>query len=671
MIFIPGWIVKIDKDQLTTFKIHLRFDQTVESLKYFISKGEHNSSIPFGIYKDRDEEYRIILRKDETQRPECILIGSNIIEIKSEYEDSGNFSNFDLMNFLKLYVEFQITSNNPEYIPSNLVKTYLGQYSKGRLSKRKDPLETKSFAFPYRVNFNLCEAEEFGILPNSNNNCIVTYTPHFEIFDDIFHLPQSKFIHNRLFDEWKSKMQLNIEMIVKRFLRMSDLFLSSLENQDILKFVDYAFLQEETCPYPIFKTSLNNLETNGMRPFSDIYFNHIYDKINSEEHRKITILFDLTSPINVKQKFLDFLLKLESFFDILKLFILIPDNVNSEKVNDFAKQLSLSNFNSLLYSELGELNKYENILFIINDKMFGSDYLYDRFKETIKKSNKVLKYSTIEEEPDETILCALLYLSLLFRDTHKLILEPDLNDEALPTISFMIEKNIELEFTNLESIYIDSGNKFIINRELLPLIERAKQNPGLNKTIIEFIKIELQKIISSFPNKKIIIYFKDSWDLRRYIHEAIDDLKADGIFYLVLFQDIPLKLFSFIDDQDGVIEMIAKRIEIPYNGTFFEIKFDTSSYIVLVTNGQKDNPNPKIGTPNPVVFEILGDHKAKEISNIVCSIYLHSFLHPTSFSKSVLPIEMYMLNKMKYLPLWTKIQKDNIDFEEVNGENNE
>ncbi len=646
MVFVPGWIVSIKKSELIKYFIRLKYEQSIDSLSYYILKGEHNLNIPFGLYKKDNNTYGIILKKDEILNKKCFLIGSNVISIleidNSDWETSEDIG---IRIFLKNYIEYLITSNNADYTPSNLVKTYLGQYSKGRISKREKPIEVMESEFPYKVKFKLCEAEEFGVTKIAKDRYLISYVPRFEIFDDILQLPQNEYTH--VFEEWQEKMARKVKNVYDRFNPINEIIKKAIRDQEII-IIDNENtpqFEDNKCSYPKFNLKAENIERLGLIRFSEIYFNEIMYRKTKNEKLRLIIILDLMSSQELDDKIHLFLLNIQRFFELEKFFIIVKSKKNSADISKSIQKLKNSlncQIISISYTELNILNSYSRILFIINNNVPGFEFLYSEFKKIVKPTNKVLHIKTILEEDKEDLLFGLLYLSFLFR-------EEKLNDliiqnEIKPLISFYFQKDFEYQYTFLASSFIQLNGKFIVKKKLIPSIDYYEDNQDINNEIVAFLTENFQDIYNQFPDKNIVIFFKNSWDLKKYIDQSLDQIENKQNFSQAILQNIPIKLFNSDTSSD-----------IPKNGTFVTFGLDCNKTIVLLTNGGVDKPMR--GTPNPIVFNLLEDSQEKELE-IITTIYFHSFYHPTSFSKPNLPIEYHLFNDLLYLPIQIKIQED-------------
>ncbi|KKN05853.1 hypothetical protein LCGC14_1083140 [marine sediment metagenome] len=319
MVFVPGWIVSIKKSELIKYFIRLKYEQSIDSLSYYILKGEHNLNIPFGLYKKDNNTYGIILRKDEILNKKCFLIGSNVISIlEIDNSDWKTSEDIGIRIFLKNYIEYLITSNNADYTPSNLVKTYLGQYSKGRISKREKPIEVMESEFPYKVKFKLCEAEEFGVTKIAKDRYLISYVPRFEIFDDILQLPQNEYTH--VFEEWQEKMARKVKNVYDRFNPINEIIKKAIRDQEII-IIDNENtpqFEDNKCSYPKFNLKAENIERLGLIRFSEIYFNEIMYRKTKNEKLRLIIILDLMSSQELDDKIHLFLLNIQRFFELDK-----------------------------------------------------------------------------------------------------------------------------------------------------------------------------------------------------------------------------------------------------------------------------------------------------------------------------------------------------------------
>lgn len=652
MISIPGWIVSVDTRKLILYKIKLKYPQTIGSLSYYIEKGENNATFPFGIHKDDENILYIILRKEEQiSYDSCILVGSNVISIlKEDKKDFDDYTEIDLTIFLKCYIEFLITTNLIEYTPANLVKTYLGQYSKGRISNRLKPIDNFEFDFPYNVNFKLCEAEEFGIVQIDKNRFLITYVPRFEIYDDLLNLPQNEYTREVLFDKWKQKMILSSKDIIKRFNSLNFKLLDIFNYQNILNIENKKtpVFNERYFSYPNFELKYENPDVLGKKSFSEIYFNEILNYMLKERNSKLTIVFDLTTTFEYIKEIEEFFISIMKFFTIDKIVFLIPTKQNEPdniKIFDnFIKKYEFK-FTSLLYSEIEKIESDYPVIFIINNLVSGYQYLYSEFKKNFNSINKVIHLKTIIKEGNKDLLIGLLFLSLNFRKYRNFLLID--SSDIKPLISFLIQKDFENKFTYIVCSYINSIGKFIFKTKLIPLISYNQDDENLSKEMLQFVHECLEDIRSEFKNQSLIIFFKNSWDILNIIDEGIKITKDFDDYSLVILQNIPLKIFT------------SNENLIPENGAYLSFCNTKNKLYILLSNGGVDKP--EMGTPNPLIFKIINNSKMSE-NEIINIIYSHSFYHPYSFSKPNLPIEYYLLYNFLKLPLHKKIQEDYGEF---------
>lgn len=645
MVFVPGWIVSVKKTELIKYFIKLKYEQSIDSLSYYILRGEHNLEIPFGLYKNDNNTCGIILRKNEILNKKCFLIGSNVISIlEIDNSDWKTSEDIGIRIFLKNYVEYLITLNNADYTPSNLVKTYLGQYSKGRISKREKPIDVIEFEFPYKVKFKLCEAEEFGVIKIAKDRYLISYVPRFEIFDDILQLPQNEYTH--VFEEWQEKMARKAKNVYDRINPINEIIKKAIRDQEIIVIdnENTPQFEDNTCFYPKFNLKAKNMESPGLIRFSELYFNEIMYRMTKNEKLKLTIILDLMSSQELDDKIHLFFRNIQKFFEIENFFIIVKSKKNTADINKDIQKLKNSlncQIISISYTELDTLNSYSRILFIIDNNVPGFEFLYSEFKKIIKPTNKVLQTKTILEEDKEDLLFGLFYLSFLFREekVNDLIIQ----NEFKPLISFYFQKDFEYQYTFLVSSFIQPNRKYIVKKKLIPSIDYYEDNQDLDDEIVAFFTENLQDIYNQFPDKNIVIFFKNSWNLKKYIDQSLDQIENKLNFSPVILQNIPIKLFNSDTLSD-----------IPKNGTFATFGSDCNKTIVLLTNGGVDRP--KRGTPNPIVFNLSEESQEKELE-IITTIFIHSFYHPTSFSKPNLPIEYHLFKDLLYLPIQIKIHE--------------
>ncbi len=616
LIWIPGWKLKIKKENIRRYKISLDYPMSIDSLRYYITSGEYTINIPFSIFQDENEDFGIIFRDIDDVNEFSFLISSNLIIIKDEISEPWSIHQLRSIDlFLKLYIEFLIVKNsNGIYLPAKEVRSCLKKYSKGRISKRGEPIDSIDSDFPYRTRYELCEAEEFGVIDYENEEFILTYIPRYEIHDSILNFPQNEYIMEKINKKWEDVYCYTIEKFQDRLNKISILIESLLVNDNYVNIIkSKIIIQEKKLSYP----NLQSIILNGEKSFSDLLKEEILTQM--KEKLSIRIIIDKTIELKNKDKKIlnNFLDHIKQYFNVISIEDLKLNFNIGKKFDD----------NNLEFDTNSDINS----LFILNNLEMGSQSIYDEIKQRFSLPHKVLTLKTISESEEYEIQFILIYLSLKFRISYRNYLKIQNDNNIL--ISFNISKHFDLGYCCIfSSVLIDQ--KHIVNNSLLPLT--YNNNTFIKEKVSEFIFNEITKIKKQVQNKNLIIVYKNNLDLKTYINNAIEKIQD---IYVTEVLDIPFKIFKVSDD----------NIQIPKNGSYFIISKDNEyTNICLISNGYPDNP--KKGIPNPILIKINSKDDST-IYNILNSFFSHSFLHPTSLIKPNLPIELYQILNIFNIPI--------------------
>ncbi len=624
MIWIPGWIFKIHEKRFKRYRISLDYPMSIDSLRYYIKKGEYSIDIPFSIFLDENKELGIILRDIDIRKDFSFLISSNLIRIHDEItEEWSDYQSKSFGLFIKLYIEYLIvTRSHGAYTPANEVRSCLRKYSKGRISKRAEPIDSIEADYPYKTIYELCEAEEFGIINNGNEEFLLTYVPRYEICDSILNFPQNEFILERINEKWEDFYHHTKEKFQNRFKFISNLITNLLINDNYVEITETTNLfQDETLNYPVFES----FTCDGNRSFKDVLKREILNQIKEKLPLRIMIDKTVELPEESEKVLNNYLDNLDDLFDVKlieDLRLKSEDVLNSE---DFALEFNDSST--------------VNTLIILNNLEPGSQSIYDEIKKRILNPHKIITLKTILESNDFEIQHILIYLSLKFRNNNKNYLKIK-NDERHVLIAFNIAKHFDLGYCCVfSSSLIDQEH--VVNHVLLPLT--YDNHAFIEERASEFIFAELRKIKNQIQNKKIIVTYKNNLDLKTYVKLAIREMQEISVAEIL---DIPFKMFKVSND----------KIELPKNGTYFIIsKGSKHSRICLISNGFPDLPEK--GIPNPILLKINSKNNST-ISNIMNSIFSHTFLHPTSLIKPNLPIELHQILNIFNLPIMSILNQD-------------
>lgn len=597
---------------------------SIDSLRYYIKKGEYSIDIPFSIFLDENKEFGIILRDIDIKKDFSFLISSNLIRIHDEIsEEWSDYQSKSFGLFIKLYIEYLIvTHSHGAYTPANEVRSCLRKYSKGRISKRAEPIDSIEAGYPYKTIFELCETEEFGIISNGNEEFLLTYVPRYEICDSILNFPQKEFILERINEKWEDFYYHTKEKFQDRFKFISNLITNLLINDSYLEITETNNLfQNKALNYPVFES----FTCDGNRSFTDVLKQEILNQ--KKDKLPLRILIDKTvkipeEPEKVLNNYLD---NLDDFFDVKSiedLKLKSEDLLNGE---DFALEFNDSST--------------VNTLIILNNLEPGSQSIYDEIKKRILTPHKIFTLKTILESNDFEIQQILIYLSLKFRNNNINYLKIK-NNERYILIAFNISKHFDSGYCCVfSSSLIDQEH--IVNHIFLPLT--YDNHAFIEERASEFILAELRKIKNQVQNKKIIIIYKNTLDLKNYVNIAIKEMQEIHVAEIL---DIPFKMFKVSND----------KIELPKNGTYFIIsKGSRHSKICLISNGIPDLPEK--GIPNPILLKINSKNNSI-ILNITNTIFSHTFLHPTSLIKPNLPIELHQILNIFNLPIISILNQD-------------
>ncbi len=624
LIWIPGWKLKINKKNLKRYRISLDYPMTIDSLRYYIRKGEYSIDFPFSIFQDGNKEFGIILRENDDVNDFSFLIGSNLIIIGVEISEEWSvYQSKSVDFFIKLYVEHLIIKHSDGvYSPANEVRSCLRKYSKGRISKRAEPIDSIDSIYPYKTKYELCEAEEFSIIKHENEEFLLTYVPRYEIHDTILNFPQSKFVVEKINKKWEDFYYHTKEKFQHRFNYISDLIAKLLIDDNYVEIIETKILfQEKTLNYPVFESFITDEE----KSFTDILKCEILNQMN--EKLPLRIIIDKTVELQDKQeqtlqKYLD---SINDYFDV--------NSIEDLKLNFYVGS-DFEDYN-LKFNDHSNLNT----LFILNNLEPGSQSIYDEIKKRYLAPHKIITLKTILESDEYKTQFMLIYLSLKFRNINRNYLRIK-NDENYVLLAFNISKHYDLGYCCIFSSTL-INQKHIVNHSLLPLT--YNNNIFIEEKASEFILDELKKIKNQNQDKNIIIVYKNNLDLKTYIKMAMKNTQE---IYIAEILDIPFKIFKMSND----------NIQIPKNGSYFIIsKSFRHSIVCLISNGYPDIPEKGIPNPNLIKINLKNN---SIISQIINTIFSHSFLHPTSLIKPNLPIELHQILNIFNLPIISILNQD-------------
>ena len=628
MIWIPGWKFKVKKENLKRYRISLDYPMSIESLRFYIRKGEYSIDFPFSIFQNKNKDFGIILRDIDDVKNYSFLISSNLIIIGVEI--SEEWSNRQLKSldlFIKSYMEDLIVKNsNGVYTPANEVRSCLRKYSKGRISKRAEPVDSIDSDYPYKTKYDLCEAEEFGSINLGKEVFLLTYIPRYEIRDSIINFPQNELIKEEINKKWEAFYYHTKKKFQFRFNYISDILIKLLINDKYVKLIgDKSLFQEEILNYPIFKFLISNRE----KPFKNLLKQEILSRM--DEKLSLRIIIDKTVELQdeyekVINRFLD---DINNYFDI-------------KSIEDI-KLCSDVKLNPEDYNLEFNDNSNINTLFIINNIEPGSQSIYNEIKKRILTPHKIITLKTILESDEFEIQYILIYLSLKFRNDNKSYLKLK-NDDDYILVAFNISKHFNLGYCCIFSSTL-INQEHVVNHSFLPLTYNNQSFIEVKAS--EFILEELKAIKNQVPNKDLIVVYKNILDLKTYINAA---LKLIQEIYTAEILDMRFKMFKVSNDY----------IQIPENGSYFIIsKTSKHSKICIICNGFPDIPEK--GIPNPILLEINSKDDLI-ISKIMNIFFSHSFLHPTSLIKPNLPIELHQILNIFNLSILSMLNQDSRRF---------
>ncbi|MHA1878644.1 MAG: hypothetical protein ACTSUC_19545 [Promethearchaeota archaeon] len=619
MLYAPGWKIEVRSD-LKIFITKCKFIGDDYGESYYrtaFRNGDFLYSQKFGLLKENDNYYIATFQPPK-----------GIVKIEKSYMKTLNTTSKEIS--IKNLIE-----NHPETVSEILyseiidllieegynspIKTrgFLGRKSKGILSNRgTDTVVINNFNNSKR-NFNICEAETFRLGYDKDNDIfLVIYNPRYEIYEKDFLLSQLE-IKKGLLEKNKKLFLMNPKKIIERYRKIDTLIKKLKERSSLIKEIN------NTLPND-FKSGIIEMPKLVSRNGKKIEF-----KTVDEFSKKIkeTFMFEL-----------DFIDKSEIgvLFDKT---IPIPKTL-IESINSFGFKTKIFHFN--LKKKFSEsLNKIDTklIFYIINDNLQNSNAGYHYFKEKMDELeliNKVIRYTTIENKNEKEVLdvVRLSLLGLLYRKTKEPFWKL-LNNPFDFTIS--ITKTTRWNgYINILSITID-------------LPEKRVNFGGLKlRNDFSFLEIynDLDNIFTgkSLGGKRINIIAKyNAKD--EHINEIMNWFKKKGA--LVTYSEVSERdegrIFTYDENGNFLKPKPGSHIKISDDNKFAEFLLITSN----VSNEKKydfEGDSDQIGFPQPLRIKIESKNKVEQI-NVLKNIFWRTFIHPTSFIRPRLPIDLIYSEK--------------------------
>ena len=647
MLLIPGWEGKIKDEPLFLTQCRIINDYGEEYIHSKIRSGDFLSSYPFGIIK-KDNNYSVLTldRPNDAIKIEYSSIVPN--------DCSESVSTYETIERFPLAVSELIFTSLVELLCSNgftrpiETRGFLGRQSKGIISNRQNPIDSYQLSWQdTKRNFSLCPAEIVRVsLFAKERKFFLTYHPRFEIFEDDFFLPQYADVREELMDNWHSTILMNPEKVTQRLQGVSPIITKLKGINRIIQDIAISsagHLEEGLIKFP-------KLKSVGREVIQGTSSDEISEKLQNTFKKELKLFIKLRILIiaddSEKKRNRTILARLRA-----KLKELGVETVSVDF--DPAKHLNETFFSST--------NAHDAILYILDNDLNGSDGRYSIFKDLMFKlvyPNKVIRYLTLhdknEDEFSQIILLNLLGFLYRFSRTHVWTLCDELYDLTI-AISETRRFNAYVEILSASLFY--SGKRKNVGALKL---RNEEQKDYL---YLDGLKKEIKDVFSdSLQNKKILVLV-DSEDFSELIKEFIDWLNE--------FKAEPLLVEIFERDEGRILEKHETEkngFMAPNPGSY--VKIGETKYFsdyLLVTTEQENESNietdendtrnigkKKLGLPRPLRVRIYSTEMLDHIRALKY-IFWNTFLHPTSFVRPKMPIDLVFAKKNQELVFKSKL----------------
>ncbi len=611
-LIIPGWSGNIDVNKLSIFRVDFnRDDIPISTLQYYIKNGEYQSNFPFGLFKSNSQYY--IISKEDTILKEIIVIKNYIGEVIEEikfknFNDSKAISIFIYTLIDHLYIEYGFEK------PID-IRTFLGKSAKGKLSYRKELINTISIKDAKKFNeINIYKSVNHEVFIN-NNKFIVSFLPNYEIYGNLLDLPLS-LEDRRLIENdpmWNSLVYLDSEKFLKRFDEYCSYIYNRLE--------EFNFIYEPEINSTYKNTSLNYP--------NEIYINFINQNL------------DLIKNKSFKMNLLDFFRNNLNLIPIIEIEIIIDtyklSEVSKQILEDYLKKLEDSgifNIKSKYYlnniDEFNFSNDYPYLV-LINDKYKGSEYVYATIKRKADIS-KAINISTLEiiDDFDENLL--LIWLAFNFRINKTLIWYFNERPIFKRIISFSVIFEPDFDIFKVSGIIFNTIKHNL--KRFKEIYFKKSENQERDDILNDILNILEIKYRFDY-NNELYIFEQGS-----YSEDFIEKIK--GKSYCVLIRRPNARIFY---------NSQYNKLEIPKNGSYIQLFDNDLNRFLLINTGYPDIPEQ--GLPNPLLVTMSSELNKINSKYILQIIFYLTFYQTESFSKVNLPFLLQykkkgLFNKIPY-----------------------
>jgi len=637
--------VKINKKKLIIIRVNCDKITSLDKLRKSLREGDFKSHVPFGfIQKEDDRWYQVVC--EEYKENFVVQVGDANIYFSEEYLKNK----VKVISLKKSYIyrigdgladllltTIYINSTQLKFEHPRKVRSFFNKRSKGILSRRNEVVASEKIEKDYEPNrfFTLHEALSLKAWSLDEETVLLIPFPRYEIRENQFTFPMID-VMKELKEKWSNFLVQNSHSIFLSLEKEMKELQQLLMKLDLIENVDKTNSKVNFGNLNLSDIVLNNEKKSTIKIDIETEAEDIFRlSLREIELPKEDIIVITDSSFN-NQMYADIQAFLNDFSNITKSKI----TLHNKNIVEF-----LDTFNRKSISK--------PILFIINSKLSGLNGIYKYIKAKLKTlPHKVLLYKTIHEyckNSSEDIIFQ-NYLPLLHR-----------------TLGFQPWYTSNMKFNYVlgcvessrmgGSVSVCASTNFIRNRlEINCSYEyRYKDHFGILK----------KQIATIFKNKK----FKEEDKILILIKKMV--LSKPEITGQVLKKENGLNndiIVSYIDDkeQGRIIKKSSSDLN-PIRGAYCNI--GENKYLknyLLITTGFPDISDEKnIGFTRPILTQICKED-IENTDNLTYDDILQmildlSYMHPTSFSQSRLPLPLHSSIKLQELqPIFEKEQRENI-----------
>jgi len=625
--------VKINKENLIIVSVKCDKITSLEKLRKSLREGDFKSEsdISFGLIQQKDEKnYRFVCY--EYEKDFLIQIGdANIYFEKESLKNSVQASSLDSIenNIIGdgladlLLTNIYINSEQMEFEHPSKVRSFFNKRSKGILSRRNKYVDRETIANDYDKTriFTLHEALSLKAWALDEKTVLIIPFPRYEIREKEFTFPLREIV-DILRRKWSKYLNQNSQSIQETLEKEIKGLTNLLEITGFVEEISEANLDVRFENLNLSKIVLNNKENSLIEISSEIETEDSFRKALKEiELPKEEIMVVKNSTFNNQMKE-----TIQSFF------------------HDFAKitKCRIRFYNHGIIEYIDQFNREKTsskpLLFLVHDELYGSNGLYKRIKTNLNPiPHKVLRYKTIEEYNKNLSNDIIFhnYLPLIHRTSGFIpwytsnkkfnfvlgCVESSRMGGSVSVCATTIFHENSLRTHSIHEYRYEkhSGNMI---EQIVNILER--KNIKKEDTILVLIK----EMILSKP-KITGQLLKEKIGLSNSVVVAYIDGKAQG---RIIKEDS-------IDSN-------------PQRGTYCSIgkKGYLENYLLITTGYPDISDDKNIGFTRPILLQICKEdlEQTPNITskNIVQMVLDLSYMHPTSFSQSRLPIPIHATNKI-------------------------